>query len=243
VNAKILLIGLVACLYGCTHPLDIFGEGDILSASGNNDCLVENLPCKAVAIGEYVETYSAVARPGHEFVGWEGCISPVGKQCSFNVPGNFVVEFWFKTAPPLVARFAPECADAPASSFAAIRSEIFNDKGCTAGGCHGGGSARGGLDLRNSVAYDNIVGVKATGSSLQLVEPGSARNSYLYRKVAAKTNPGSFSISGSPMPVGGGALSKRELAALALWIDTGAPRTGRADELRQVEQLLGLCGG
>jgi len=239
-NVKLLAIALVASLSSCTHPLDILGEGDILSASGDNDCLRENLPCKAIALGDYIETYSAVPRPGHEFVSWEGCPTSTA-ECAFDVPGDIVLQFWFKTALPLVAKFAPECPDAPATSFGAIRSEIFNGRGCTAGGCHSAGSARGGLNLSNSVAYDNIVGVKASSSALNWVEPGDADSSYLYRKVAAKTNPGSFSISGNPMPLSGGALSQNELSALALWINAGAPRTGRADEFKELEQLLGLC--
>jgi hypothetical protein len=240
-NAKLLLVFFVVGLCGCTHPLDILGEGDILSSSGDNDCLLENSPCEAVALGDYVETYTAVARPGHEFVGWEGCFAPDNTQCNHNVPADVVLQFWFETAPPLVAKFAPECEQAPPNSFAAIRDVIFTEKGCSASGCHSGSSPQAGLNLSNSVAYENIVDVNASSSPLLRVLPGDASSSYLYRKVSAKTNPGSFPISGSPMPRNSLVLSDDELAALELWINAGAPRSGRADEFKQVEQLLGLC--
>jgi hypothetical protein len=240
-NAKVLLVFFVVGLYGCTHPLDIVGEGDILSSSGDNDCLLENLPCEAIAGGDYLETYTAVARPGHEFVGWEGCISSDNTLCSFDVPEDIVVQFWFETAPPLVAKFAPECSQAPADSFAAIGDVIFTGKGCSAGGCHSGSAPQAGMNLSSNVAYGNIVNVNSRTSSLQRVLPGDASSSYLFRKVSAKTNPGSFPISGSPMPRNNRVLSNDELAALELWINAGAPQFGRADEFKQVEQLLGLC--
>ncbi len=34
-------IAVLACLAGCSHPLEIAGEGDILSASGERDCSLE----------------------------------------------------------------------------------------------------------------------------------------------------------------------------------------------------------
>lgn len=52
---------------------------------------------------------------------------------------------------------------------------------------------------------------------------------------------GSFQISGNPMPLAVTALSADQLAALALWIDAGAPQFGRAGELNEIERLLGLC--
>ena len=98
------------------------------------------------------------------------------------------------------------------------------------------------MNLSTGNAYANIVNVDAqTGGGLKRVLPGDANNSYLYHKVSAKSNPGSFQISGSPMPLVGSALSDNQLKALGVWINAGAPHTGRATELREVEQLLGLC--
>ena len=33
------------------HPIEIAGEGDIRSSSGQHDCLLEEQPCEAVAVG------------------------------------------------------------------------------------------------------------------------------------------------------------------------------------------------
>jgi len=227
---------------GCTHPIEIVGEGDIRSSSGSHDCLLENLPCKAVALGEYIETYIPEPRSGFRFVGWDNCLSQDGENCVFNVSAEVVQQNWFKTMPALVAKFAPLCENAPADSFVAIQAAIFNGKGCSAGGCHSSGNPAGGMNLSSGRSYDSIVGVTASsGGGLKRILPGDAAGSYLYRKVSAKTNPGSFTISGSPMPRVGTALSADQLAALAAWIDAGAPRSGRADELNRIEQLLGLC--
>jgi hypothetical protein len=236
VALSLLVIG------GCSHPIDIIGEGDIRSASGKNDCLLEELPCEAVAVNEYLETYSPQARPGYSFVGWENCLTPAGENCVFDVSAELVHKNWNKTMPTLVAKFAPVCENAPADSFTAIENVIFNGKGCNSGGCHSNAAASAGLNLSAGNSYQHIVNVTArSGGGLSRVLPGDANSSYLYRKVSAKTNPGSFNIAGSPMPLNRSVLSGDELAALGSWIDAGAPQFGRADELNKVEQLLGLC--
>jgi len=239
-----VLIPWLFALAACTHPLDIVGQGDIRSASGDNDCLLEEAPCEVVAVDAYAETYSAQPRSGYIFAGWDNCPEAQDDNCLIDVPAEVVHDNWGKTAPTLIARFALDCSAAPASSFAAIQTAIFNGKGCSSGGCHSGGRPQAGLNLSSGSSYASIVNVTAqSGGGLKRVLPGSAQDSYLYRKVAARTNPGSFRISGSPMPLVGSPLSVDQLAALALWIDAGAPQTGRVGELNEVEQLLGLCGG
>ena len=237
-----LPILLLASLAGCTHPIDIAGEGDIRSSSAKNDCLMEELPCEVVAIGAYTETYRPEARSGFQFVGWDNCLSQQGDRCIFEVEAETVFDNWGKVMPPLVAKFAPLCETAPTTSFAAIQTVIFNGKGCSNSGCHGGSQPANGMNLSNGNSYDAIVDVAArTGGGLKRVLPGDSSDSFLYRKVAARSNPGSFTIAGSPMPLVGSALSANQLAALALWIDAGAPEFGRADEMKEVERLLGLC--
>jgi hypothetical protein len=241
---ELVVAAAVILVAGCTHPIEIVGQGDIRSASGEHDCLVEEAPCKAVAVDRYTETYSAQPRPGYSFAGWDNCPEEQGDSCLIDVAAEVVHDNWGKTAPPLVARFAPDCEAAPPSSFAAIQTVIFNGRGCSSGGCHGAGRPQAGLSLATGSSYGNIVNVTAQGGAgLKLVLPGNADSSYLYRKVAARTRPGSYPISGSPMPLAGSPLTGNELAALALWIDAGAPQTGRVGELNEVEQLLGLCGG
>lgn len=237
---RLTFVLMLGVLGACTHPLEIVGEGDILSATGENDCLLEQQPCEAVAVTEYVETYTAVPRSGFIFMGWEGCASTTN-ECSFDVTEEVVIDNWFTTAPSLVAKFAPDCSSAPADTFTSIQQAIFNGKGCASGGCHSGNSPAGNMSLSSGSSFTNTVGRPAASSPLQRVQPGNANNSYLFRKVSAKTNPGSFSISGSPMPLGGNALSDSQLAALAAWINAGAPQTGRSSESNEVEVLLGAC--
>ncbi|MGI9292589.1 MAG: hypothetical protein ACR2PS_01285 [Pseudomonadales bacterium] len=233
-NRNLSTICFVFLVSACEHPLEIIGEGDIVSASGSRDCSLEEQPCPNPVVNDYLETYDGQARDGFEFVGWDGCGTPSGASCLYDVPASVVNQFWLQTMPPLVAKFAPNCINAPASSFAAIQEVIFSR--CT--GCHG---SNGGLSLAPATAYANIVNVDSTQTNLLRIEPGSPETSYLYQKVFEKANPGSFMIQGEGMPRAGAALSDDHLEALAIWITEGAPETGRANELKEVEQLLGLC--
>ena len=242
-HRPLAVLALLGLLTACTHPLEIVGQGDLLSATGENDCLLEQQPCEAVAVTEYIETYTAVPRPGFVFAGWEGCESDTN-ECSFNVPEAVVIDNWFTTAPPLIATFVADsnCSEAPADTFATIQQVIFNGRGCSSGGCHSGNRPTGNMNLSNGNSFAATVGVRAASSPLNRIQAGDANNSYLFRKVSASTNPGSFTISGNPMPFGRNPLSQAQLDALALWIDAGAPQTGRASPGNEVEQLLGACG-
>ncbi len=114
-------------------------------------------------------------------------------------------------------------------TFAAIQDVIFERRGCTAEACHG--SARsGGLDLRPESAYAALIEVPAVGADLPLVYPGDNDRSCLWRKVAAKTEPGSVEIAGSPMPSSDQTLSSAELELLRVWIKNGSPEEGTVQE-------------
>lgn len=142
----------------------------------------------------------------------------------------------------------PACDESFDSTFAAIQTVIFENRGCTQDVCHGD-AASGGLDLRSDVAYDNLLDVPATGSELPRLVPGSANRSYLYLKLLAATGgplPGNASISGSPMPVGVAPLSEAELEAVRKWIEVGASETGTAGDnidgtSDSIGELLGAC--
>jgi hypothetical protein len=124
-------------------------------------------------------------------------------------------------------------ASAPCSSdstFEAIQKSIFEGKGCTASACHG--SARAGdLDLTHTHAYGALIN-KPAGASLttpmNLVTPGEQALSFLYRKLAAATDPESKlpAGGGSPMPSGSAPLTHEQLEAVRLWIRSGAPERG-----------------
>ncbi|NQX87474.1 MAG: hypothetical protein HRT77_02310 [Halioglobus sp.] len=131
------------------------------------------------------------------------------------------------------------------STFEAIQAVVFEQAGCANSLCHGDATA-GGLDLSPGVAWENIVAVRATGSSLLLVDPRKPAESYLYHKLSAKTFPGSYDIAGAEMPSAGPAISAGQLEALRLWIEAGAPRQGSVGDTLgrgedELERLLGVC--
>ncbi|MDE0930457.1 MAG: hypothetical protein OSA77_07210 [Halioglobus sp.] len=101
-----ILIALILLLLvtACSHPLKIAGEGDIISSTGNNDCLWEDRPCDNYVTGDYDVIYTALPREGWEFSGWQGC-GDQGPDCSFSVPGSTVDLLWGQTAPALTAVF------------------------------------------------------------------------------------------------------------------------------------------
>ncbi len=103
-------------LAACTHPLEIIGEGDIYSASGDRNCYLEDFRAgadscqKNLVVTDYVETYYGVAREedGWEFSHWENCFTGADatvNECSFNVDAAAVRKAWGATVPPLVAVF------------------------------------------------------------------------------------------------------------------------------------------
>ena len=118
---RLLAIVTLACLAGCSHPLEIAGEGDIFSASGERDCSLEEYNSGAPTCSEnyisgaYDEIYQALPRPGWEFAGWENCqhANPQTQYCGFSVPAKTVQDFWGNTAPPLVAYFTEFSAAVP----------------------------------------------------------------------------------------------------------------------------------
>jgi len=128
------------------------------------------------------------------------------------------------------------CEQSFDGTFAAVQEIIFARRGCTQDVCHG--SARsGGLDLRPGAAYDNLFNVPATEASLMRVFPGDRTRSYLWRKLAASTDP-SVEISGAPMPSGLPPLTADELELVRLWIYAGAPREGT---VAGTEKLADAC--
>lgn len=131
------------------------------------------------------------------------------------------------------------------STWDAIEATVIQQTGCANSLCHGQ-AAEGGLDLSAGVAYANLVDAASEASSLRRVEPREPDDSFLYHKLSAKTFPGSYDISGSPMPSAGNAISAGQLEAIRLWIEAGAPETGSVGDTLgrgedEIERLLGVC--
>lgn len=104
-----LLFALLALLLltACSHPLEISGQGDIVSSNGRHNCLLEEQPCTNLVTGDYSVTYTAQPRAGWSFDSWEGC----GDQfpnCTFDVSGTQVAQYWGQVMPPLRATFSKD---------------------------------------------------------------------------------------------------------------------------------------
>lgn len=113
-KAYVMLLSVSLLLMACSHPLEIIGEGDVLSASGDRDCLLEDAQAGAAncaenrVSGDYQETYFAVPRAGWQFHRWGiYCLDAPANECGFNVAGSAVDQFAGFTAPPLQAIFRP----------------------------------------------------------------------------------------------------------------------------------------
>jgi hypothetical protein len=111
---KRMVIGFVLLLIqACSHPIEIVGEGDVISASGTRNCLLEDFEAQLsnctqnYVAGAYQETYTAVPRPFWFFDRWKNyCVNATNNQCAFNVPAASVQQYWGATVYPLQAIFA-----------------------------------------------------------------------------------------------------------------------------------------
>jgi len=137
-----------------------------------------------------------------------------------------------------------QCADGAssfASTFDGIQQEIFEKHGCTDNLCHGS-SKQGGLQLTADVSYEQLVQVHSSESEFNRVEPGDQNRSFLWLKLAAKTDPtqlpAGVTVPGAPMPNNLPALSSDELELVREWIFAGAPKTGTVGG---TEKLLNAC--
>lgn len=110
----------------------------------------------------------------------------------------------------------------PSVNYATQIQPLFDELNCTI--CHGG---NGGLDLDESVSFDNLVCTEAETNIAEpgevRVEPGSPENSWLYLRVACEDPVD----SGFKMPRGDESfhLTKPELRLIADWIAQGAQPT------------------
>lgn len=110
---RVLAIGIALFfIQACSHPIEIVGEGDVTSASGNRNCSLEKFIAadavcsKNYVIGDYQETYYATPRAGWKFDHWGNyCTTVTTNECSFDVPAAYVQKAWFQTMPTLQAVF------------------------------------------------------------------------------------------------------------------------------------------
>lgn len=96
---------LLVLFLGCTHGINITGEGDVISATGDRDCELNDAPCSFQIGGAYQETYTATPRPGWVFDSWDVCGQANDNVCRFSVPANVVEQYNGLTMPFTVAHF------------------------------------------------------------------------------------------------------------------------------------------
>lgn len=109
---NLFLLGLLSAICACSHPIEIVGEGDVTSASGNRGCTLEQFEAgdescsKNTVVGDYHEAYYAVPRSGWQFSKWINyCTDAVNNECAFSIPAEAVQKNWGTTVPSLVAVF------------------------------------------------------------------------------------------------------------------------------------------
>ncbi|MBK6737768.1 MAG: hypothetical protein IPG64_07545 [Haliea sp.] len=126
-------------LNACSHPIEIEGEGDVISASGDRNCLLEDFQAglencsENYVVGAYDETYSAAARPGWFFDHWVTYCqnaAPPNYDCPFNIPEATVKGYWGQTMPPLRAVFkAGVPLSTPAVTDQIVKISSVTDEG------------------------------------------------------------------------------------------------------------------
>ena len=120
-----LLLTVVLAASACSQPIEIIGEGDVVSQSGTRTCTFEDHQAGAAACTQNVvtgaldETYRAEPRPGWHFHRWASyCTGATDNTCSFDIPANVVELALGQTVPPLVAVFRPDVVTGFDSLFA-----------------------------------------------------------------------------------------------------------------------------
>lgn len=114
--------------------------------------------------------------------------------------------------PGTIDDFAPYRGGGDGGTCADVPTEIFG-KRCATAGCHTGATPAGSLDLTPSGVEMRVVGKPASmDCGGTLADPMSPKASILYLKLST-TPP-----CGSPMPLGGAALSAADQQCVLDWI-------------------------
>ena len=100
---KIVSIGIALLfIQACSHPIEIEGQGDVMSASGTRTCTLSNFQAadavcsKNYVLGAYQETYTPTPKPGWKFNHWVTyctTATPPNYECSFTADAATVQKF------------------------------------------------------------------------------------------------------------------------------------------------------
>ena len=82
----VFLSVFLALISACSVDEEIYGDGDILSASGLYDCALEEAPCSSVHNDgeDYSRELTAKARENWLFHEWTGCTETIENRCILN---------------------------------------------------------------------------------------------------------------------------------------------------------------
>ena len=113
------------------------------------------------------------------------------------------------------------------SAYHDIQEYVF-DKSCANSACHAAPANAFNLNLSYGFSYENLVGAvpqnpAAAAAGMKLVDPGNPENSFLLTKLMGPTVP----EQGARMPFLGGMLHSGKIDAVRMWIEAGAPQTGK----------------
>lgn len=123
-DARILKLASISValllIQACSHPIEIEGQGDVKTLSGNRTCMFEGddfgeTNCsRNYVVFAYQETYYPEPRPGWQFSHWGNYCTTVTLppyECSFTATAEQVKASWGLTVPPLKAVFVTQCGD------------------------------------------------------------------------------------------------------------------------------------
>ncbi|MEM1112906.1 MAG: hypothetical protein AAGI11_13425 [Pseudomonadota bacterium] len=201
IPAKIA-IGLalvVSLLSGCTHPVEVVGEGDVLSSSGERDCSAQERNCPFLVVEAFEERYTALPRAGHTFVRWQNCgDGALANQCHLGpVDADTVRQFWGVTLPPTTAYFQP-INTVPLRSTPPIRVEQSPSRfNCT-------GSERQWLQSAPSSRFALVVLPCSREGGIRIVERLPSKVWQLYREYTWQELSDSIAFGHSPAFSGDG---------------------------------------
>ena len=113
------------------------------------------------------------------------------------------------------------------SAYHDIQEYVF-DKSCANSACHAAPANAFNLNLSYGFSYENLVGTvpqnpAAAAAGMKLVDPGNPENSFLLTKLMGPT----VREQGARMPFLGGMLHTGKIDAVRMWIEAGAPQTGK----------------
>jgi hypothetical protein len=118
------LLAVVMLATACSQPIEIVGEGDVVSQSGNRDCSLIDFRAGAtnctdnLITGAYDETYYGVAAADWHFHRWAGvCMEAIANECSFDVSADGIDQLTGISASPITAIFRPDVVTGYESLF------------------------------------------------------------------------------------------------------------------------------